>query len=142
MSKIIRYNPFELKHSINDLFDNFFHVPRELDQGDYLQNINLDITEDDSAYHISADLAGIEEKDIDVELDQGRLTVKAKREHVNKDKKHHVQERYYGEYQRIISLPDNIDGDKVEAKYTNGVLNINIPKKEKSETVKKISISS
>jgi HSP20 family protein len=142
MSKIIRYNPFELKHSINDLFDDFFSFPTKSDSKSYLRNINLDITEDDSSYHISADLAGVEEKDIDVELDKGRLTVKAKREHVNKDKKHHVQERYFGEYQRTISLPDNIDGDKVEAKYTNGVLNVNIPKKEKSETVKKISIKS
>jgi HSP20 family protein len=142
MNKIIRYNPFELKHSINDLFDNFFNASQELDQEDYLQNFNLDITEDDSAYHLSADLAGIEEKDIDIELDQGKLTIKAKREHVNKDKKHHIQERYYGEYQRTISLPDNIDGEKVSAKYKNGVLDISIPKKEKSETVKKISIKS
>ena len=82
------------------------------------------------------------EKDIDIELDQGKLTIKAKREHVNKDKKHHIQERYYGEYQRTISLPDNIDGEKVSAKYKNGVLDISIPKKEKSETVKKISIKS
>lgn len=45
-------------------------------------------------------------------------------------------------YQRTIRLPENIDGDKVKAKYKNGVLNITVPKVEKTETVKKIAISS
>lgn len=142
MSKVAKYNPFELKHSINDLFDNFFNFPKEYDQAEYLQNIGFDITEDDSAYHISADLAGVEKKDINVELDNNRLTVKAKREHANKDKKQHLQELFYGEFERTLTLPENIDSDKVKAKYNNGVLDINIPKTEKSNTVKKIDISS
>ncbi|API87711.1 Hsp20/alpha crystallin family protein [Francisella uliginis] len=142
MSKEIRYNPFELKHSINDLFDNFFSFPREYHEEKYLQNIHLDITEDDSAYNIHADLAGVEEKDIDIELDKNRLSIKAKREHSQKDKKHHIQERYYGEYQRTINLPENIDSENIEAKYTNGVLNLIIPKKEKDNTSKKITIKS
>jgi HSP20 family protein len=142
MSKEIRYNPFELKHSINDLFDNFFSFPKGYQEEKYLQNIHLDITEDDSAYHIHADLAGIEEKDIDIELDKSKLSIKAKREHSHKDKKHHIQERYYGEYQRTINLPENIDSENIEAKYKNGVLNLTIPKKEKDNTSKKITIKS
>ncbi|QIW11052.1 Hsp20/alpha crystallin family protein [Francisella sp. LA112445] len=142
MSKEIRYNPFELKHSINDLFDIFFSFPKGYQEEKYLQNIHLDITEDDSAYHIHADLAGIEEKDIDIELDKNKLSIKAKREHSHKDKKHHIQERYYGEYQRTINLPENIDRENIEAKYKNGVLNLTIPKKEKDNTSKKITIKS
>ncbi|GAB4221929.1 MAG: Hsp20/alpha crystallin family protein [Francisella sp.] len=142
MSKEIRYNPFELKHSINDLFDNFFSFPKKYQEEVYLENINLDITEDESSYNISADLAGVEEKDINIELDKNKLYIKAKRENLHKDKKHHIQERYYGEFQRIITLPDNIDSDKIEAKYKNGVLNVKIPKKEKDNTVKKIAIKS
>ncbi|APC92427.1 MULTISPECIES: Hsp20/alpha crystallin family protein [Francisella] len=142
MSKEIRYNPFELKHSINDLFDNFFSFPKSYQEEKYIENIHLDITEDEFAYSITADLAGIEEKDIDIELDKNKLTIKAKREHLHKDKKHHVQECYYGEFQRSINLPDNIDSDKIEAKYNNGVLTLNIPKKEKDNSTKKISIKS
>jgi HSP20 family protein len=141
MSKEIRYNPFELKHSINDLFDNFFSFPKGYQEEKYLQNIHLDITEDHSAYHIYADLAEVEEKDIDIELDKSKLSIKANREHSFKDKKHHIQERYYGEYQRTINLPENIDSENIEAKYKNGVLNLTIPKKEKDNTSKKIAIN-
>lgn len=137
MSKEIRYNPFELKHSINDLFDNFFSFPKNYKDERYLENINLDIIEDEGSYNVTADLAGVEEKDIDIELDKNKLYIKAKREHLHKDKKHHVQERYYGEFQRSINLPDNIDSDKIEAKYNNGILSLNIPKKEKDNTTKK-----
>ena len=96
MSNITRYSPFTLKSSVNDLFDEFFSIPKRFEEENYLQNISLDVTEDDSAYHISADIAGINEKDINVELDNGLLTVKAIKEHKYKDKKHHIQERYYG----------------------------------------------
>ena len=142
MSNITKYSPFILKSSVNNLFDDFFNLPARFEGKDCLQNINIDVTEDDNTYYISADVAGINEKDINVELDQGLLTVKATKEHKHKDKKHHIQERYYGEYQRTIRLPENIDGDKVKAKYKNGVLNITVPKVEKTETVKKIAISS
>ena len=54
-------------------------------------------------------MAGVNENDISIELDKNNLTAKAKREHNHKDKKHHIQECYYGEYQRTITLPDNID---------------------------------
>jgi HSP20 family protein len=142
MSKITKYSPFVLKSSVNNLFDDFFNLPTHFEGEDCLQNINLDVTEDDNTYYISADVAGVKEKDINIELDKGLLTVKATKEHKHKDKKHHIQERYYGEYQRTIRLPDTIDSDKVEAKYNNGVLNISLPKTEKTETVKKIAISS
>ncbi|WP_440994642.1 Hsp20/alpha crystallin family protein [Cysteiniphilum litorale] len=142
-NSIIQRNrtPFALRSSINDLFDDFFSLPSMFSQHDkYMQSISLDLTEDDNAYHVAADIAGVDEKDINIELDKNLLTVKAKREHKHKDKKHHVQECYYGEYQRTIALPDNIEADKVEAKYQNGVLNINIPKSAKTATVKKIAV--
>ncbi len=142
MTKITKYSPFTLRSSVNNLFDEFFSLPTRFEEENYLQNINLDVIEEDNAYHISADMAGVKEKDINVELDQGILTIKATKEHESKDKKHHMQERYYGEYQRTVRLPDHIDGNKVEAKYKNGVLNINIPKVKKTATVKKIAVSS
>jgi HSP20 family protein len=98
MSNITKYSPFILKSSVNNLFDDFFNLPTHFEGKDCLQNINIDVTEDDNTYYISADVAGINENDINVELDQGLLTVKATKEHKHKDKKHHIQERYYGEY--------------------------------------------
>ncbi|WP_440994714.1 Hsp20/alpha crystallin family protein, partial [Cysteiniphilum litorale] len=83
-NSIIQRNrtPFALRSSINDLFDDFFSLPSMFSQHDkYMQSISLDLTEDDNAYHVAADIAGVDEKDINIELDKNLLTVKAKREH-------------------------------------------------------------
>ena len=137
---VTRNNPFVLRNSINDLFDDFFQFPKS--ETGALQNISLDVAEDENNYYLSADVTGVNEKDVDIELDKNLLTIKAVREHEHKDKKHHIQESYYGQLERSLTLPDNVDADNINASFKNGVLKIEIPKVTKTEHVKKITIQS
>lgn len=92
----------------------------------------IDVCESKDAIDVTAELPGVDEKDIDVSLADGVLTIrgekKTSREESDKDKNWHVVERGYGSFTRSIALPFDPDTDKVEAKFANGVLNIKLPK--------------
>lgn len=96
----------------------------------------IDISETDTEYRLDAELPGVEQKDVDVRLDNNILTIKGKKESASeeKDRNYYLQERYYGSFQRSISLPSNIADDQISAKFTNGVLHIAIAKKNKDST--------
>jgi HSP20 family protein len=103
----------------------------------------LDVATSPKAYEISVELPGVEQKDIDVSVADGVLTVKGekKAESEEKDKQYHRVERSYGSFQRRLSLPDDTDAEKVEAAFKNGVLTITVPRVQQVEPpVKKIAI--
>jgi HSP20 family protein len=92
----------------------------------------IDIAESKDAIDLTAELPGVDEKDVDVTLADGVLTIrgekKAERDEKDKDKNWHVVERSYGSFSRTISLPFDPDSAKVEAKFEKGVLHIHLPK--------------
>jgi len=92
----------------------------------------LAIAESKGAINVMAELPGVEEKDVDVTLADGVLTIrgekKSERDERDKDKSWHVVERSYGSFSRTISLPFDPDPAKVEAKFDKGVLHIHLPK--------------
>ena len=92
----------------------------------------IDIAESKDAIDLTAELPGVDEKDVDVTLADGVLTIrgekKAERDEKDKDKNWHVVERSYGSFSRVISLPFDPDSAKVEAKFEKGVLHIHLPK--------------
>jgi HSP20 family protein len=92
----------------------------------------IDIAESKDAIDLTAELPGVDEKDVDVTLADGMLTVrgekKTERDEQDKDKNWHVLERSYGSFSRIIPLPFDPDPAKVEAKFDKGVLRIHLPK--------------
>jgi HSP20 family protein len=103
----------------------------------------VDISEDDKAYTVTAELPGIQEKDIDVSVSNGVLTLKGEKrqEKEEKDKNHYLSERSYGSFQRSFTLPDNIDQDKISAAFAKGVLTVSLPKTaEAQKTQKKIEV--
>lgn len=107
--------------------------------------LHLDVSEDDDAVVIKADLPGLEEKDLDVSWDDGILTIKGERKSESEEKdektKYHLIERSYGSFQRSLSLPANVDDGKIRAKFENGVLEIEAPKKpETKKKSKKINV--
>lgn len=104
---------------------------------------NVDISEDDNAIQVVADLPGIEEKDIDVTLKDGILTIRGekKEERERKDKHYHLMERSCGSFQRSIPVGEAIDEDGVKATFRNGVLTVTLPKSEKAvENARRIEI--
>lgn len=104
----------------------------------------VDVIEEDKRYRITAELPGLSEKDIEVSLAEGVLTLKGEKtkEKEEKQKDYHLSERHYGAFRRSFRLPDGIDTDKVDATFKNGVLTIDLPKQaaarrqEKKITVK------
>ena len=93
----------------------------------------VDILETENELSLKADLPGIDLKDIDIQVENGTLTLKGERkfEHYDNSKGgYHRLERSYGSFVRCFSLPETVDSEKVGAEYRNGVLKITLPKKE------------
>lgn len=93
----------------------------------------VDIRENEQAFVISAEVPGVDKKDIEVTVDNGVLTLSGERseESEEKDARHHRRERYYGSFSRSFSLPDDVDADRIDAKSRDGVIEITIPKPER-----------
>jgi HSP20 family protein len=103
----------------------------------------VDITEDDGAWKVTAELPGMSEKEIEVVLSDGMLTLKGEKqaEKEQKDKNLYVSERCYGSFQRSFYVPEGIDRDKVAAEFSKGVLTITMPKTAQAkEAEKKIEV--
>jgi HSP20 family protein len=90
----------------------------------------IDFSEDDKAYHLTAELPGLSEKDINLTLSDDLLTVTGEKreEKEEKEKNYHYSERRFGSFRRAVQLPQHIDRDKIEANFKNGVLEVTLPK--------------
>ena len=138
--------PFALlRREIDSLFDNFFRgfdiEPFESRMGAFTPQV--DVTENDKEIKISAELPGMDEKDIDLSLQNDMLTIKGekKEEKEDKGKDYYRMERSYGSFIRTIPLPVEVETDKVEAKFKKGVLSITLPKTAKAVAeTKKIAV--
>jgi len=93
---------------------------------------SVDIDEQEDKYLIKAELPGVDKNDIDVKLDNGMLRLRGEKHtgSETKEGKRHRSERFYGTFARSFTLPEQIDADKVDASYKDGVLTLAIPKKE------------
>jgi HSP20 family protein len=101
----------------------------------------VDITEEEGAFKVSAEVPGMAEKEIQVSLSGDTLTIKGEKrqEREEKDKNRYLSERTYGEFQRAFSLPADVDREKIEATFANGVLTVTLPKTAKAAP-KKIEV--
>ena len=105
----------------------------------------IDMSEDEKAYKITAELPGIDAKDIDVSVTGDTLVLKGEKrqEREEKEKNYHFSERAYGSFQRAFELPGSVDRNKVAADFSKGVLTITLPKTvEAQKPVKKIEVKS
>jgi HSP20 family protein len=103
----------------------------------------IDETEDEKAFHVSIELPGMDEKDVDITLSGRVLTIRGekKQEEEQKEKDYYRRERTYGAFRRTIELPGEVDSSKIEASFKKGVLRVALPKtKEAQEKVKHISV--
>jgi HSP20 family protein len=105
---------------------------------------NLDVVDDDKALRVSVELPGMTDKDVTVTVDNRLLTIRGekKEEKERKDKNLFRSERAYGSFRRTVELPADVDTTKIEAKFKDGVLTIDLPKtKEAQERVKQIPVT-
>lgn len=103
----------------------------------------VDVSETDQAIELSAELPGIEEKDVELLVQDDVLTIRGEKklEKEEKKKNYHMVERQYGSFQRSYELPEIVDREKIAAKFDKGVLTVTLPKTAKAkETARKIQI--
>jgi HSP20 family protein len=102
----------------------------------------IDVTESDKSYEITAELPGMDEKNIEVNVISGGLTIKGEKkdEYEQKAKDCYVSERRYGSFERYLRLPDGVDAGKIEASFKNGILTVALPKTSEAQQPKKIEV--
>jgi len=144
------WSPFEnLRSEIDRLFEDF--VPgawRSISgRAPALSAWSLmpavDLVEKADAFEVTAEIAGIDEKDLEVKVSNNTLTIRGvkQEEKEQKEKEYHVSERRYGSFQRTFSLPAGVDRDKIEASFTKGVLTVRLPKTaEAQQSERKVEI--
>ena len=90
----------------------------------------VDVSEDDQAYEITAEMPGVEEKDVEVTVKDDRLTLRGEKKSEKEEKKkdYHMTERSYGSFERSFRLPGNVDAENIKAEFAKGVLTLTLPK--------------
>ena len=129
--------------SLLDL-DPFRGMPG-MERAGALYNAKVDISETDSEYEISAELPGIDEKDVELNVSEGMLTLSAEKreEHEEKKKNYHLTERSFGSVKRSFRVPEGVDVDHIKADFSKGVLKVTLPKtKEAKARQRKIEVKS
>jgi HSP20 family protein len=150
------WRPFEeLRQEIDRLFKDFdrgFWRPfdRSLFATEPLfrrelkwESMPVDVVESEKAYQITADLPGMDEKDIEVKVVNGALTIKGERQEEKEEKKkdYYLRERNFGSLERSFTIPESVDADKIEASFKKGVLTVMLPKTvEAQKLAKKIEV--
>ena len=105
----------------------------------------IDIAEKDGEYEISAELPGMDEKDVEVDCSNGGLLIKGEKKEENEEKKkgYFLTERRYGAFQRYFAIPEDVDASKISADFRKGVLTVTLPKTAKAQSQqRKIAIKS
>ena len=142
---LTRYNPFRDMEDFSrnwsllpDVFSRFFDEPVAVRPW----SPSVDIEEKDNEIVLKADIPGVNQKDLEVRLENGTLTLKGERKFEKEDKQkgYHRIERGYGSFVRSFALPTAVDADKVQAHYHDGVLTVTLPKTEASKA-RKVKIS-
>jgi HSP20 family protein len=91
----------------------------------------VDIAEREDAYEVTAELPGMDEKNIEVKLSNGYLTIKGEKQEEKEEKKkdYYLHERHFGSFERRFAVPEGVDSDKIEASFKKGILTVTLPKK-------------
>lgn len=143
---LVRFRPYKdvdlgtVPKRFSDMIDEFFNDALEVRERDGFKPA-VDISEDNTHYHVKVNLPGIKKEDVKINLDDNVLHISGERRHETKkdDIKYHMVETSYGKFERAFTLPDNINSDSVKAEFKDGILNMTIEKKEKKVS-KQISI--
>ena len=145
-------DPFLALHrEVNRLFDDVFRGFDNFSMGRFPSLgftrsgwgwPSVEVADTDKEIRVTADLPGLEEKDVEVTLDDDVLTIRGEKRSETEDKSRQFSERFYGQFERRIPLGTEVEEDKVEARFKNGVLTVVMPKTERARSrTKRIAIN-
>lgn len=143
MTDLMRWNPFRemisLRDAMNRLFDESFVQPLarwpEI-EGQRGQALALDLEETDNDLVVTTTLPGVKAEDVDISVRDNVLSIRAETSRETKEGqegKYYLKERFYGAFQRAITLPVAVNPDKAEARFEDGVLTLTLPKAEEAK---------
>ena len=139
MTVLTRFEPFRefstLQDRMNRLFQQSFGEGREESLGNVGFTPAVDVYEDEHNIILKIEVPGIEEKDIDVRLENNTLTVHGERKFEKEEKEENYRrvERQYGSFTRSFTLPNTVDTDNIQAGYSKGILKIQLAKKAEAK---------
>ena len=137
---LTRFEPFKGMQNFHRIIDNYPMIEENRAIKGFVPNVNT--REGEFAYHIDIDLPGMNKNDISIDIDENSLIISGERkikEEV-KEEDYHKIETSFGKFERVFSLPKNIDVENITASSQDGVLEVVIPKQEKMITKKQIKI--
>ena len=140
MSNIVRREPYALNDLFEDLMKDYWvrpmRWPKDLPE---MESIRMDVKEDDKAYTVHAEMPGVKKEDIHVSIEGGTVSIAAEVKKTSEEKEGEKvlrSERYYGKVSRSFSLDHEVDEANASAKFSDGVLELVLPKKATSATKK------
>lgn len=138
-------SPFmSLQREIDRLFEDFSRgFPTIAGNGAIALMPSMDVTETDKEIEITAELPGLEEKDVQINIADNILTIRGekKAEKEQKDKNYRLVERSYGSFERTLELPEGVNADAIKANISKGLLKVTVPKPAPAQA-KKIEVKS
>ncbi len=136
---IVKYNPFRDLRAMQEQMNRLLDMAWNREGGEELREgiwqPPVDIYEDENSVVIKAEVPGVDQKEIDIRIEENTLTIRGERKHSQEVKKenYHRVERFYGTFQRSFSLPHTINQEQVKATCEHGVLTITLPKREEKK---------
>ncbi len=150
MSTLVRWNPtrdlINMRNEMDRLMEGFFNVTPQSPVAKEGWGLALDIAENEDRYLVTAVVPGVTPEDIDVTVEDGVLTIRGevkKEFEESGEEEHswrfHIRERRFGQFQRSLRLPNDVDLDGIQARHENGLLTLVLPKSEAAKP-RRISI--
>jgi HSP20 family protein len=134
MGNLVRFNPVD--DAFDDLFRGFFMRPVRMEGAPDVQ-IKMDVKEGDKAYTVHAEIPGVKKEDIQITIDGNQVAISAEvksEKDVKEGGKVLRSERYYGKVSRAFTLGQDVDEATAQAKYSDGILDLTLPKKAATQS--------
>jgi len=137
---IVKFDPFKELYSMRSQMDRIFDTLLRGEESEQLMGKGLwapavDIYETENEIVLKAELPGVDKDDLEVKVENNTLILKGEKRQETEIKKenYHRAERIYGQFQRIFTLPDTVDTDKIKASFKSGILTLTLPKKKEAK---------
>lgn len=143
---LVKYRPSMIENFFNREFDNFFS-DRYQGNNVFASTPAVNVVENKDGFRIEVAAPGMKKEDFKINLNHNHLTISAHKQEEaaedNQEQKYARREFSYSSFQRTFTLPQSVDGEKVEASYTDGILHVNLPKREEAKVkpAREISIA-
>jgi HSP20 family protein len=131
---------FGLRREIDRLFDDMFRMPTLAGVGTMTWP-SVEVSDSEREIRISAEIPGLSEKDVELTVHDGVLTLRGEKKSQTEDKDQGYSERWYGRFERRIGLPSGVEEEKAQASFRDGVLTVTLPKSAEATSGRRIPIN-